>query len=505
MTSLPTEKIRVFFKSIRFRFLAWYAVILVVTFSLFSIILYVDLRKTLYYKLDDVLLSKAEGIAQSINTYWETEKIEGLKRGAASDVFSKINNANFIKIASRWAEERSKDPDLVDILVQIYTHEGRLIAYSRASPFKAGLSGLSLEHVREGKALYQNRSITLVSSTNPDMRTVIYPVVENNEISYIVEVASPLTHVNNALNRLKLLLFLLLPVTVIITGLLAVEFLASMTLRPLKDMILTVQGITAEHMEQRLSLPPAKDEIRKLAETFNEMLDKVERSFSSQRQLIHDVSHEMRTPLTILRGELDVALKRDRSPDQYRETLHSNLEEIKKISRILDDLLVMARLESEEQAMNKERAGLVDLVRDTLGDIVVLARQKDIEVTFTFGQEICMPLDREKMRRAIINLLDNAVKYTPAGGRIEVSISQNPETALVKVSDTGIGISPDDLPHIFDRFFRTEKSRSGQGFGLGLSIAQTIVNAHKGAITCESTPGLGATFIVSLPITEHAT
>ncbi|HPI93349.1 MAG TPA: ATP-binding protein [Deltaproteobacteria bacterium] len=489
-----------FFRSIRFRFLAWYGLILAATFILFSVVLFVDLRRTLYDKLDDVLLSRAEGVAQSINTYWETEKVEGLRRGAKSSLFSKINNANFVKIANRWVDERSDDPELVDIMVQIYTHEGRLIAYSRTAPFKVRLSERSLERIRKKGAVYQNRSVKLTSGPSQDLRTLIYPVLEGKAVSYIVEVASPLTHVSNALDRLRFLLFLLLPATVIITGLLAGEFLASITLKPLKDMIATVQDITAERLDQRLHVPASKDEIRQLADTFNEMLDKIAESIASQRRFIHDLSHEMRTPLTILRGELDVALKRDRSPDQYRETLQSNLEEIEKISRILDGLLVLARIENEEQTLEKEPCDLVGLVRDTLADIEVLAGQKAIEVDFRSEGEAVVPVNREKMRRVLINLFDNAVKYTAPGGLITVVVSPGHEAVDIAVRDTGAGIPGDELPHIFERFYRSEGSRNGRGFGLGLSIARTIVLAHKGTITCESTPGRGTTFTVTLPV-----
>jgi heavy metal sensor kinase len=318
-----------------------------------------------------------------------------------------------------------------------------------------------------------------------------------------VEVASPTTHVQDALNRLKLLLFLLLPFTVILTSLFAGEFLVSITLKPLKSMIRTVQGITAENLEKRLALPETRDEIRQLAETFNEMLDKLHMAFSSQRRFLQDLSHEMRTPLTVLRGELDVALKRDRTSDQYKETLKSNLEEIDKISRLLDGLLGLARLENEAGTMNFEPVGLVDLVRDTIADFDMLARQKGIEVGFLASGEIVLALDRGKMRRVLINLLDNAVKFTPAHGVITITVTRGPLQAQVTVSDTGVGISPENLPHVFDRLFHIGRDPDGRGMGLGLSIAKTIVEAHRGTISCESTPGAGTTFTIRLPMGDE--
>lgn len=499
---MAPRKVPGFLRSIRARFIAWYVVILGITFLLFSIVVYLDLRTTLFRKLDDVLFTKAEGFALSINTYWETEEIEGLKRGAKKSVFSKINNANFIKIANRWVEERSKDPDLIDIMVRIYSHKGDLIACSRAWKTGEGLGPKDLAALERGKPMYRNYDMELADGSKKEIRCVIYPIIDEGRISYIVEVASPITHVQRALARLRLIILVLLPVVVVLTSLIAGEFLASITLRPLKNMIRTVQGINAERLDQRLAVPGTRDEIQMLAETFNEMLEKVHMSFHAQRKFIQDLSHEMRTPLTILKGELDVALKRDRSPERYREILRSSLEETDKISRMLETLLVLARLESEDRAHNTERVDLVRMLREIRDDMAILAAQKEIELVFHAVGEVHARLDREKMRRAFINIIDNALKYTPPKGRVEVAVRRDTERALVTVTDTGCGIDDSDLPFIFDRFYRGRESRDGQSFGLGLSIARTIVEAHGGTIACESALGRGTTFRITLPVTD---
>lgn len=486
-------------RSIRFKFIFWYTLILTVTFSLFSIILYFNLNRSLQENLDDVLLSKAEGVAASINTYWETEKMDAMRRGVRSSVFSKINNANFIKIANRWVEERSNDPELVNIIVQIYKHDGEVIAYSKNSPFMARLHENILEHLRSGNNHFENQTIELGEDASLNVRILDIPIKENRKIAYIVQVSSPLTPLYTTLNRLKFLLFILLPLTVLITSVLAGEFLVSITLRPLKNMILTVRQITAENLQLRLSLPDTKDEIKQLAETFNDMLEKINRSFVSQKQFIQDVSHELRTPLTVLKGELEVALKRDRSADAYRCILQSNLEEIDKIHRILEDLLVLARLDSEDTTLKKEPADIVQFIRDIVGDVEILAQQKGITVSLHAGESVILDLDRERIRRVFFNILDNAIKFTPEHGNITLTLAKENHTIVIRVSDTGVGIPQEDLPFIFDRFYRADKSRSSEGFGLGLSITKSIIQAHKGAIACNSEPGRGTTFTISLP------
>jgi heavy metal sensor kinase len=487
-------------RSIRLRFIFWYILILAVTFSVFAFVLYFHVSSNLKGNLDDVLLTKADGIAASINTYWETEKMDALKHGARKNVFSKINNLNFLKVAKRWVEERSNDPDLMDIIVQIYKPDGELIAYSPNAPARLSIPKEALHSLTKQKASYEDRHVPVTEDEYLDLRILQIPVSEEGEIAYIVQVASPLSSIWATLKGLKLILFILLPITVVLAGALAGEFLASITLKPLKNMIATARQITAENMSLRIAAPDTKDEIRQLAETFNDMLEKIQRVFISQKQFIQDVSHELRTPLTIMRGELEVALKRQRSLEEYRSTLMSSLDEIKKIGNLLENLLALARFDSSSAGLTKEFVEVSTIMRDILDDRGRLAQQKGIKIEFVSQDGIILPLDRDKIMRAFINILDNAIKYTPENGRISIEIIQEIASAIITITDTGIGIPEDDLPHIFDRFYQADKSRSSAGFGLGLSIAKSIIEAHEGSITVESIQHQGTTFLISLPM-----
>jgi heavy metal sensor kinase len=488
------------FKSLRLRFFFWYTLILAVTFSVFAVALYFNVSTTLKDQMDDLLLTKAEGIARSINTYWETEKMDALKHGARKNVFSKINNANFLKIARRWVEERTNDPDLMNIIVQIYKPDGELIAFSLNALTHLNISKNSLHGLATNRTVYEDYQVTQGEEKPLGLRILEIPVFEEGKMAYIVQVGGPLTSIWETLKGLKFILFLLLPITVVLTSVLAGEFLASITLKPLKNMIATARQITAENMSLRIAPPETQDEIRELAETFNEMLEKIQQVFISQKQFIQDISHELRTPLTIMRGELEVALKRQRSVEEYSSILQSSLEETAKIGQLLENLLALARLDSSSVSLASDKADISAIMRDILDDMEILAHQKGIEIDFVSQEGIILPIDKDQIMRAFINILENAIKYTPEKGRVSVEVIRENAYAIITISDTGIGIPEQDLPHIFDRFYQVDSSRSSAGFGLGLSIALSIIEAHGGSITVESTPKQGTTFLISLPM-----
>ncbi|MRR35414.1 HAMP domain-containing protein, partial [bacterium] len=399
-------------KSIRLKFIFWYTVMLALTFALFGMVLYIHVSDSLKNELDDLLFTKAEGIARSINTYWEIEKIDALRHGAKKNIFSKINNLNFHKIARRWVEERINDPELMDIIVQIYNPEGELIANSPSAPAHLDISKATLKGLVHRKATYEDRHLPLEENEDLELRILRVPVFEDGKPAYIVQVASPLNSYLAAMYRLKLILFLLLPLTVIAAGFFAGEFLASITLKPLKNMIGTVRQITAENMSLRITVPESKDEIRQLADTFNDMLDKIQQVFISQKQFIQDVSHELRTPLTIMRGELEVALKRQRSQDEYHAILGSILDESKKVGKLLEDLLTLARYDSSSASLIREPTDISQTMREIIEDMEPLAHQKGIGIEYAGQEGITLSLDKPKIIRSLINILDNAIKYT---------------------------------------------------------------------------------------------
>ena len=470
--------------------------ILAVTFFIFSLLLYHNFRQSLYENIDDLLRTRAEGVAASVDTYWETEKLDIAKDPGSVKVFSKINNINFGKIAQLWVNEKSHDPTLVNIIVQIVDINGRTIASSKNLPEFKNIFVV----VTKGQSQYEDINIPLPDDKFMALRSFILPVKENDKVAYIVQVASPVTEITASLNRLKTLLFVLLPLMVFLTGI-AGSFLARQTLGPVDSMIATIHQITAENLKQKIAIPRSNDEIQRLAETFNLMLQRLETYFATQQQFIQDLSHEFKTPLTILKGELEVTLKRLRAPAEYEQVLASSLEEINKLSRIIEDLLVLARFDNQEIRLEKKALDLGSLLRQTIGEIKILAEQKSVSIEYEAPGKITLQADAVQLKRVLLNLLDNAIKYTPAKGQIRIHQEAQGQRVLVKISDNGPGIPAAELAHIFDRFYRADKSRSKIGFGLGLSIAKSIIEAHQGTISAHSQEGQGTTFVIDLPQT----
>ncbi len=490
------------FKSIRSKIILWYMLVLALTLFVFSLVLYHNLNKSLYRNIDDLLRSRAEGVISSIDTYWETEKLEIAKDGGKEAVYSKINNEHFAQLAQDWVDEKSTDPALVNITVQIYDINGRNIASSQNIPespnFKKNIADLLLTR----KAHYDTFDIALPDAKPLRLRTMTMPEFENGRIAYLVQVGSPLTSISASLNRLQAILFILLPLTVFLTGIVG-AFLAKKTLSPVDEMIATIHQITAENLKQKIGIPRTNDEIQRLAETFNDMLDRLADSFTTQQQFIQDLSHELKTPLTVIKGELEVTLKKLRSPADYETVLISSLEEIDKLTRLTENLLMLARMENKEIVLEKKPVDLNVLIAGIADDLRILAEQKQVRLEYEPRPQVNIMADPAQLRRVFLNLLDNAIKYTPSGGRVCINLEPVPDRVRIAVSDTGVGIPANELKNIFHRFYRSEKTGSDIGFGLGLSIANSIILALHGSIEVNSAVGKGSTFTVILPLSSQ--
>jgi signal transduction histidine kinase len=234
----------------------------------------------------------------------------------------------------------------------------------------------------------------------------------------------------------------------------------------------------------------------------NAAVQRLDAAFDQMRRFNADASHELRTPLTIVRGEAEVALRSNRSSVEYEAVLQSILEETERMGRIIDTLLLLARADAGEVALERSRVALHELLYELQPSASVLARRNRLELAFEIQAPVFVRGDAFRLHQLFLNLLDNATKYTPAGGTVRVTATREGDRAVVRVADTGLGIRSEHLPHLFDRFFRADKARSREmgGCGLGLSICKWIVDAHEGAITVRSTPGEGSVFEVSFPL-----
>ncbi len=483
-------------KSIRFQIILWDMLILSVTLLVLALVLYSNFSRKLAHDTDGILRSRAQGIADSIDAYWEAERLTAGKN-FSRQLFRKQNDANFARIAQRWVDEKNADPKLINLAVTIFDGRGNSVASSKNISIRR-LDPEDLRSLRQGKSHFDDVPVEPSAGKTAVWRAFTAPVMENNNTAYIVQVLSPLTNIRIALHNLSVLLWVLFPLTALITGI-AGAFLAKMALDPVHKMIATIHQITAENLKLRIDVPSTKDEIQALALTFNKMVQRLDEAFSSQNRFMQDIAHELKTPLSVLKGELEVTLKRARSAAEYEGTLASSLEEVNRLARIVEDLLTSARFETKTVALTPEHFDMAQLARSVVEDIRVLAQQKHIQINCQAAGGLTINADKNQIRRLLLNLLDNAVKYTPPQGQITLNAWPENNNIVIAVHDTGIGIPGADIPHIFERFYRADKSRSGTGFGLGLSIARSIAHAHQGEITVQSALQQGSSFHVVLP------
>lgn len=333
------------------------------------------------------------------------------------------------------------------------------------------------------------------------VRLLTMPVMEGRRVVNLIQVGMSLQSVTETRVRFLLIMGGLLPVALLLAGI-GGWLLARRALQPVARMSEAAQRIGAEHLTERVAETGTGDELDQLAKTLNQMFRRLDAAFSQIRQFSASASHELQTPLTILKGELEVALRSPRSPEEYRAALHSSLEEVDRIAQLVEGLLLLSRAEAGVLKMDQQPVDLAQLLEEVHSRLKVLAEGRSVALRLGPTEPLSIVGDREHLRRLLLNLTDNAIKYTGPGGSVALSLQGNEKWASVVVADTGIGIPVDEQEKIFRPFYRTDEARSQaeNGTGLGLCIARSIAAAHGGAIQVESTPGAGSTFRVLLPL-----
>lgn len=334
------------------------------------------------------------------------------------------------------------------------------------------------------------------------VRLLTMPVMEGNRLVNLVQVGMSLQNTTETRMRFLLIMAGLVPLGLLLAGF-GGWLLARRALRPVARMTEAAHRIGAEQLAERVEESGTGDELDHLAKTLNQMLGRLDAAFNQIRQFSASASHELQTPLTILRGELEVALRSPRSPEEYRAALHSCLEEVERIAQLVEGLLLLSRAEAGVLKMDRQPVELSELIEEVFARMKILAETGSIALHLGPVEAVSVLGDRAHLARLLLNLTDNAIKYTGPGGTVALSLQRNGdgEWASILVSDTGIGVAPEEQDKIFQPFFRTMEARSqaATGTGLGLSIARSITEAHGGDLLLESTPGKGSTFRVRLP------
>jgi heavy metal sensor kinase len=462
--------------NIRFKLTLWYIVILGIILTSFSTFLYLTLSGSLYKGIDVKIKSIAEVIGSSSTNPYSQYSFSNIDR-MLEDSFRVTPVTKFIQVLDESGRIGRKSDNLQD--------------------FQLPISFRTLKNASQGKITFE----TIKALGEYPLRMVTVPVIQGRNLVNIVQVATSLEEVEEALNTLLLILWITVPSALVFASLGGL-FLANKALRPVDEITKTARRITSKNLEQRIKLRKGNDEIGRLAETFNEMISRLGRSFKQMRQFSADASHELRTPLTIVKGEIEVGLRKQRPLKEYRRILKSNLEEVNHMSQIVNDLLFLSKADMGEIHLQKQRIDLTQLVTEVHAQARMIAIAKEITVRMSADSNVVVIGDRLRLRQLLLNLVDNGIKYTPEGGEMLISLASNDSQVELRVLDNGIGISPEDQPHIFDRFFRVDKARSREagGSGLGLSISRWIIEAHGGEISVQSEPGKGSTFTVTLPV-----
>lgn len=358
------------------------------------------------------------------------------------------------------------------------------------------LSQQALENAAQGFSTFE----TIAPPAEYPIRILTKPVIVDGQLVNLVQAGMSLERAHQTGRHFLLILTILLPV-----GLLLAAgggwMLARRSLNPVRVMTQTLRRITAFKLSERLDETGTGDELDQLARTLNETLERLDSSFDQMRQFSADASHELQTPLTILKGEIEVALRFPRDAEEYRNTLASSLEEINRLAKLVEGLLLLARADSGVLKIDRQQVDLGKLIEAVMKDFSGLAAEQDKVLNSEMNEPVSLFGDPILLRQLLQNLVQNGLKYTPEGGAVTVKAGYDHPWSTITVSDTGEGIPATDQEKIFKRFFRSAKARSekGGGAGLGLSIVHSIVDAHKGKIEVTSRPGLGSTFIVKLP------
>jgi heavy metal sensor kinase len=278
-------------------------------------------------------------------------------------------------------------------------------------------------------------------------------------------------------------------------------FLARHALKPFEEITLTAEKITHENLNTQILTERKEEEIQRLVQSFNAMVRRLDESFQQMRKFNADAAHELRTPLAILQGETEVALRSTDLPEEIRSVLVSNLEELDRLTRIVNDLLTLSEAEAGTRVLAKAPVDLKSLLEDLVDQMRLLASDRNLTIDVRCGPELWIDADKLWIRRAIINLLHNAIKYSKDGSTIEVWAEAENSSIKLSIQDHGIGILPHDLPHIFDRLYRADpaRSRDSGGAGIGLALVKWIIEAHKGTIRVESESEHGSLFEILLP------
>ncbi len=459
-----------FIHSIKFRFTIWYMLVLAVLLIALSTGVFFYLSRSLYRNIDNSL------------------ELRSTQLRSIQDILESIRQGEF-------------QEQLGEIVILYFYSGGQL---AEVSP--RGIS-IPVNDETVSQAIGGTSSFTTVQTTEGE-RLRLFAIPININIlgpppgiqPAALVIARSTRQIDHALAGLVRTFIVAVPFALVLAAAGGI-FLASRALKPVDEIAQTAKEIEGSDLSRRINVN-TKDELGRLAATLNAMIGRLERAFKRQKQFTSDASHELRTPLAVIEAESSLALQKERARSEYRQSLETISQEAKQMSSLVDRLLFLARADAGKEQWNFTQVNLGKLVDNMSTDIEVLCQEKGLLFQLSHTENLVVKGDEARLRGLFMNLLDNAIIYTPSPGTISVSLRREGQMAVVAIADTGVGIPAEDIPLIFERFYRVDKSRSRAegGSGLGLAICRYIAEAHGGRIEVESTVGAGSTFSVWLPV-----
>ncbi len=456
-----------------------YGGILLLVLTAFGSGVYIYFKNSLQRSIDTKIRSIAEVISSSITDTHDPTVFGNFER-YLENVLGRKPKGKFIQIMDRSGRIGAKMSDI----------ETQTLPTSFST----------LERATQGETVYET-----IETGQPRLRMITLPILENKKVTSIVQVGTSLEDFDETMKRLLIILLVGIPSSIGVAIAIG-YYMAKKALKPVDQIRRAAVKISSSNLDERIDVGRRKDELGRLAHTFNEMIARLKDAFQRINQFSIDVSHELKTPLTILKGETEVALRKPRENSAYQELLTSNLEEINQMARIIDDLLLLAKADTGETQLKLNEIDLKDLILEVYSDMTILAEKKNVELSVGELLETRLSGDELKLRRMLWNIVENGIKYTQPGGKVAISSIPENGSVRINVEDTGIGISDKDLKYVFDRFYRAGGARNREsGSGLGLSISKWIAEAHKGTIDVESNVSSGTVFSIRLPLSGGAT
>lgn len=459
-------------KSLQFRLTLWYALSLVIASAVIFTSFYLVTKQVLLTQTDATLRVHGNQIVAAI-------------ANQQTDMHQMLGRQTFL-------QQLEEAPGM---LVIVMDSSGAVVSSSqKITPSQTVLQKLFTVSVDSNEPFFINESVGDIP-----LRFWIDPIRENNTLAAVVLMGHPTEVIAQSLNRLLgtlAAIFFLFLIPTVIGGYLH----ARAAVWPISAISQKLNRISHENLNERVAIPNSADQIAELATTFNRLLDRLHDAFTRERQFIGDVAHELKTPLSILQTNTEVTLSKERTKEEYKRALFETQTDTQRIAATLNNILDLAWSQADYAGSAGNSVNLSTLASELKEVTGKLAAAKSISVEGTIEQDVIIKGKEDKLSRAILNILDNAVKYTPKSGAIALSLHKRHHMAVLRITDSGPGIVRKDLPHIFDRFYRGSKTDKTLGSGLGLAIARATITAHHGTISVQSVVGKGSTFTISLPL-----